>query len=315
MTTCRSRHIYVSIIIQHYKLLEELYGKNNKNTIDSACDTTYFLGANDLDTMKYVSQKTGNASILKESHHENSSFATRFDADVNVSTASRPLLTEEEVRMWSGKVLLIRRGMQPVELETFPWTDHWVMNNEKYVPGYIHMNGYSVAPDSAMPYRKFIAPLRERVEKIEKENAEHDTTAENRRIADAINKLFPLKENNESNIKVVKIISKETVSNQKENSKEKQVVNIVIPENSHTGINHNAQFFPKSEIQNEKEHASTSENKANSSENSEKKKQIQHQNQKSKRDVTTGRDRRRGTGRSMAKDQKSKILDSNEFGD
>lgn len=312
MTTCRSRHIYVSIIIQHYKLLEELYGKNNKNTIDSACDTTYFLGANDLDTMKYVSQKTGNASILKESHHENSSFATRFDADVNVSTASRPLLTEEEVRMWSGKVLLIRRGMQPVELETFPWTDHWVMNNEKYVPGYIHMNGYSVAPDSAMPYRKFIAPLRERVEKIEKENAEHDNKNETIKITDEINKLSPLKE---SSIKVVRIISKETVSNQKENSKGKPVVNIVISESPHAGNNPAAQFFSKSESQNKNENVSTSENKANSSENNEKKNQIQHQNQKSKRDVTTGRNRRRGTGRNMAKDQKSRILDSNDFGD
>ena len=261
--------------------------------------------------MKYVSQKTGNASILKESHHENSSFATRFDADVNVSTASRPLLTEEEVRMWSGKVLLIRRGMQPVELETFPWTDHWVMNNEKYVPGYIHMNGYSVAPDSAMPYRKFIAPLRERVEKIEKENSEHDTKTETIKITDEINKLFPLKDSSESNIKVVRIISKETVSNQKENSKEKPVVNIVIPESPHADSNPAAQFSSKSESQNKSENVSTSGSKANSSENE----QIQHQNQKSKRDVTAGRNRRRGTGRTMAKDQKSRVLDSNDFGD
>ena len=162
------------------------------------------------------------------------------------------------------------------------------MNNEKYVPGYIHMNGYSVAPDSAMPYRKFIAPLRERVEKIEKENAEHDTKTETIKITDEINKLFPLKDSSESNIKVVRIISKETVSNQKENSKEKPVVNIVIPESPHADSNPAAQSSSKFESQNKNENVSTSESKANSSENE----QIQHQNQKSKRDVTAGRNRR-----------------------
>ena len=126
-----------------------------------------------------------------------------------------------------------------------------------------------------------------------------------------INKLFPLKDSSESNIKVVRIISKETVSNQKENSKEKPVVNIVIPESPHADSNPAAQSSSKFESQNKNENVSTSESKANSSENE----QIQHQNQKSKRDVTAGRNRRRGTGRTMAKDQKSRILDSNDFSD
>lgn len=189
MTTCRSRHIYVSVIIQHIKLLEELYGRNNKNTIDSACDTTYFLGANDLDTMDYISKKAGNASILKESHHEENNFRSRMNTDVNVSTASRPLLTPEEVRMWNSKVLLIRKGLQPVELNPFPWTDHWVMNNEKYVKGYIHMNGYNVAPDSAMPYNKFISPIQERMNIISKEFEEHSHENEGVIIANRLDRL------------------------------------------------------------------------------------------------------------------------------
>ena len=203
MTTCRSRHIYVSVIIQHIQLLEELYGKNNKNTIDSACDTTYFLGANDLDTMNYISKKAGNASILKESHHEENTFGSRMNTDVNVSTASRPLLTTEEVRMWNSKVLLIRKGMEPVQLETFPWTDHWVMNKEKYVPGYIHMDGYNVAEDSAMPYNKFIDPIEKRMEIINARYEENNPTSAAMDIALKTSNLRTLEKNEVIDIDVI----------------------------------------------------------------------------------------------------------------
>lgn len=190
MTTVRSRHIYVSIIIQQITLIEALYGKYIVNTIIGGCDTTYFLGANDKATMNYISEFCGVATILKESHVENQSIISNMDKNVNISSGSRSIVTTEESRMWKNRVLLLIHGEQPVDLKMFPWTDHWVIRKDKYEKGFIHVIGQNVAPDSAMPYKKFIEPLDLRVEKIELENSKHNLVEEAINISKRINNLY-----------------------------------------------------------------------------------------------------------------------------
>lgn len=167
MTTCRSRHIYVSVIIQHIKLLEELYGKNIQYTIISGCRTHYILGANDQETMNFVSELAGTASILRESHHEEGNLATKMGRDMNVSTVSRKLIMPDEARRWHQKVLIIRQGEQPMELQMFPWTEHWVLS-AKPKPGYIHFDFKQLRPypDSMMPFVRYNDRVDERVSRL-----------------------------------------------------------------------------------------------------------------------------------------------------
>lgn len=188
MTTCRSRHIYVSVIIQHIKLLEELYGKNIQQTIISGCKTLYFLGANDPETMKFVSDFAGVASILKESHHEEGNLGSKAARDMNISTSSRPIITPDEARRWKGKVLIVRQGDQPMELQMFPWTDHWVISSTPK-PGYIHFDFKQLkpCPDSMMPFSVYNKTVTDRIEEIRKNTL--DETGARQKVTLAISSL------------------------------------------------------------------------------------------------------------------------------
>lgn len=133
MSTCRSRNIYVKVIIQYYGQLEALYGPDIKDAIQGGCSTLIFLGANDLKTCEFIRDFAGSSTILQESHQEmdrkligvNSTEAT------NVSEAVRPFLTVADLRRWKDKVLILKQGEQPAEVYPFFWKDHWVVGKGK----------------------------------------------------------------------------------------------------------------------------------------------------------------------------------------
>ena len=53
----RSREIYVSIILQSISQLEGLYGRNKAITILNNCDHMLYLGGQDVETARYISDK------------------------------------------------------------------------------------------------------------------------------------------------------------------------------------------------------------------------------------------------------------------
>ena len=152
VSTCRSRKIYVKIILQYYAQLEELYGPNIRDAIQGACSTTVFLGANDPGTMAFINTMTGKASVLSESHKEsNSVFGTNATVDSNISITNSDLLAPEEIRRWKKKVLLIKQGEYPLKIDSYFWQNH-----PEYKKGNIQM----------VSIKTYNRPLDERMEDI-----------------------------------------------------------------------------------------------------------------------------------------------------
>lgn len=128
MSNSRKRQLHISIIIQAWAQVPALYGEANSKTILTCCDTILFLGANDPETCKLISDfAAGISTVLSERHKEDQSMLgplrSQFD-DVQHTTTSRPLLTPDEVKRWKDKMLVSQRGCLPLELKIFPYTLH-----------------------------------------------------------------------------------------------------------------------------------------------------------------------------------------------
>lgn len=66
ISVIRSREIYVSVILQSITQLDSLYGFNRARTILNNCDQMLYLGGQDIDTARLISEKTNKSlySIL-----------------------------------------------------------------------------------------------------------------------------------------------------------------------------------------------------------------------------------------------------------
>ena len=161
MSTCRSRKVYAKVIIQYYPQLEALYGPYFKAAVQGGCSSLIYLGGNDPDTLKFISEYAGKSTIQGESHSESDSVfgANAISNAVGVSEKSRPLITTNEARLWHDRVLLIKQGELPVKLYPFPWTDHWVVKEG------------IVDPKEQASLYKFVPNIEERIEAIEIEES------------------------------------------------------------------------------------------------------------------------------------------------
>lgn len=183
MATCRSRKLYVSIIIQYINQLEALYGRYIKDSIQGGCATLYYLGGNDQPTLDFISNFAGSTTVVTESHQEGASAFSKTGSNVNVSTKARPLVTPEDARRWRNRVLLVKQWCQPVKFYPFGWDNHWVCYKGKgeHPKGMIHLipeeitnaDGtkvtlWNVASDSFTSYDDYISPISMRVTAIKK---------------------------------------------------------------------------------------------------------------------------------------------------
>lgn len=165
--TIRSRKITLKIIIQYYDQLSMLYDDKTANAVQGACPTIIYLGGNEPSTMKFISYMAGNQTVQSESHHEIGGLSiANTGTDTSVSEAQRPLITEEEARMWKRKNLVIQQREQPFKLFPVPWIEHWVVQT-----GIIHwvQNGdgkWDVATEDKASVLTWSPSLRERMRVI-----------------------------------------------------------------------------------------------------------------------------------------------------
>lgn len=139
----RKRHISINVIIQNLSQIETLYNKDNKATIINCCDHIMFLGTNDLETAKFVSEFIGGKALYRnESHKESTSlFGTLSDGlEVNVSSRSELLWAPDELRKFKNKILFAKRGEKPIVCEPFPWTLHPANINGEIIKTNIYKN-------------------------------------------------------------------------------------------------------------------------------------------------------------------------------
>lgn len=155
MSVNRKRHIAINIIVQSVAQLPALYGEENALNIRTCCDYAMLLGCNDEETANLFSKfYTGQTTIMTERHNESANvLGTLGDgANMSMSSTKRNLLNVDELRRWKDKILLVKRGENPVELKPFPWILH---------PCYVNGEVKKVSIYST------IVPIEDRVREIE----------------------------------------------------------------------------------------------------------------------------------------------------
>jgi len=112
LSTCRSRNIGISMIVQNIAQIKALFDKEWE-TLTGNADTLLYLGGNEQGTHEYISKMLGKATIDTNTHGETKGQHGSFSK--NFQNAGRELLTPDEVRLLDNKnALLFMRGTEPV---------------------------------------------------------------------------------------------------------------------------------------------------------------------------------------------------------
>lgn len=130
ISTVRSRNINIAIIFQNIVQLQNRYPYGQWEEILGNCDATVFLGCTDETTAKYISDKTGIATIEVETQN------TKYERDVVVfnqntsynevrSAGQRKVLNPDEIlRLKNTEELIFLRGRKPLKAKKYDYTLH-----------------------------------------------------------------------------------------------------------------------------------------------------------------------------------------------
>ena len=112
LATCRSRSIYCSIIIQNMSQLKALF-KDSWESLVGNCDEFLYLGGNEKETHKYVSELLGKETIDTNTYGQTKGKSGSYST--NFQQSGRELLQPDEVRMLDNQnALLFNRGERPI---------------------------------------------------------------------------------------------------------------------------------------------------------------------------------------------------------
>lgn len=112
LATCRSRSIYCSSIIQNMSQLKALF-KDSWESLVGNCDEFLYLGGNEKETHKYVSELLGKETIDTNTYGQTKGKSGSYST--NFQQSGRELLQPDEVRMLDNQnALLFIRGERPI---------------------------------------------------------------------------------------------------------------------------------------------------------------------------------------------------------
>ena len=104
ISTMRSRNISANIILQNKAQLQALF-KDTYQAIIGNCDTLIYLGGNEPETHKYITEMLGKYTLGKRSSSE--SLGSKGSASSNFDVVGRELMTPDEVRRMDNKKELV----------------------------------------------------------------------------------------------------------------------------------------------------------------------------------------------------------------
>lgn len=112
LATMRSRGIFTSYICQNMAQIKALF-KDSWESLVGLCDEFLYIGGNEKETHKYVSEMLGKQTLSADSNSRsrgrNGSYST------STQLTGRELLTPDEVRLLdNGKAILFVRGERPM---------------------------------------------------------------------------------------------------------------------------------------------------------------------------------------------------------
>lgn len=112
LATMRSRAISCSIIIQNIAQMKALF-KDSWESLVGNCDEFLYLGGNEKEGHKYVSELLGKETLDTNTYGETKGRSGSYS--VNYQQTGRELLTPEEIRLLDNqKAILLIRGERPL---------------------------------------------------------------------------------------------------------------------------------------------------------------------------------------------------------
>ncbi|MGE5474799.1 MAG: VirD4-like conjugal transfer protein, CD1115 family [Ignavibacteriales bacterium] len=130
VASMRSRGISVSIAVQSLAQLKFGYIKEWSDIIGN-CDTLLFLGSQDIETAKYISERIGKATVTNKSKalSVNLRDGSRNSKSENEGKTARFLVTPDEVtRLEPDKSIIFMQGLYPVKTQKYRFEKHKAFN-------------------------------------------------------------------------------------------------------------------------------------------------------------------------------------------
>lgn len=122
LSTMRSRSISSVIIIQNMAQIKALFEKTYE-TIQGNCDTLIFLGSNEQQTQKYVSEMMGKQTIYKTSN--GLSRGKQGSSSQNEDVLGREVMLPDEIRrLKRNECLILVNGYDPVKDKKIDTVNH-----------------------------------------------------------------------------------------------------------------------------------------------------------------------------------------------
>lgn len=121
LSTCRSKKLHISIILQSIDQLMEIYDEKVTENIMANCSTHVFLGTNAQRTLETFSKQLGEKTITRD----NVSRSTDRDSHTSGHSYSdqvmgRALMTPDELRrMNKDECIILIQGMRPIKAKKY----------------------------------------------------------------------------------------------------------------------------------------------------------------------------------------------------
>lgn len=129
LATARSRDLGMSILYQNIPQLQNRYPDGQWEEILGGCDTSLFLGCNDMTTATYFSGRSGEVTVGVASIRKNLSSMRMSDYVPDYSETSSVgkrmlLLPDEVLRFPLDQALVIIRGQKVLKVRKFDYSRH-----------------------------------------------------------------------------------------------------------------------------------------------------------------------------------------------
>lgn len=126
LSTCRSRAINISLVIQNLSQLREVYGDNDTNIILADCATHLCIGYNDKDTADYFEWRSGEASInVKTEQHQHGESPINIGRGYSTGDGRRNLFTSHELMtIPAGHIYIVWQRYNCLLAKTFGVNRH-----------------------------------------------------------------------------------------------------------------------------------------------------------------------------------------------
>ena len=122
LSPCRSRSIFCSIIVQNMSQIKALF-KDSWESLVGNCDELLYLGGNEKETHKYISELLGKETIDTNTYGQTKGRSGSYST--NFQQSGRELLMPDEVRMLDNQyALLFVRGERAMKDKKYDLMKH-----------------------------------------------------------------------------------------------------------------------------------------------------------------------------------------------